>query len=117
MVRFQADVNLHGAIRIGCKRREPEMDFQSARESGLDGVTDNEVLSRAAEAGRILVTLDKQTMPSHFGEFLASGGTSAGVFLVRRRAPILDVIEDLLLAWVASEAKEWENRFLEIPFR
>ncbi len=93
------------------------MDFQSAPESGLDGLADNEVLARAAEAGRILVTLDKQTMPTQFGEFLATGRTSAGVFLVRRRAPILDVIEDLLLIWAASEAEEWENRFLEIPFR
>ena len=66
MVRFLADANLHHAIVSGCLRREPAMDFLSAQVARLDGVADADVLALAAAQGRILVTHDFQTMPTHF---------------------------------------------------
>ncbi len=43
-------------------------------------------------------------------------GHSPGVFLVRQRIPVAAVAEALVLIWVASDASEWENLILEIPF-
>jgi hypothetical protein len=40
------------------------------------------------------------------GEFLARGKSSPGVFLVSQRAPISDVIEQLVLIWAASHAAD-----------
>jgi hypothetical protein len=117
MVRFLADASLRYAIVSGCLRRESTIDFLSADGANLEGVPDLEVLALAAAEGRILVTSDWRTMPGHFGEFLAAGGSSAGVFLVKQHTPVAEVIEALLLVWAASDADEWRNRILEIPER
>ena len=115
MIRFLADASLHDAIVTGCLRREPAIDFISANEARLEGVPDPEVLAFATRQDRILVTSDLRTMPRHFGDFLGSNGQCAGVFLVKQRAPLADVIEALVLIWAASEADEWKNRIVEIP--
>ena len=73
------------------------------------------MLTLATQEDRILVTSDFRTMPQHFGDFLEANGQCAGVFLVRQRAPLADVIEALLLVWAGSEAEEWRNRIVEIP--
>jgi hypothetical protein len=91
------------------------MDFLSANQAKLEGVSDSEVLALAAEQGRILVTHDRHTMPRHFGGFLMSGRFSPGVFLVSQYAPMGEVIDELVLIWAASDADEWKNRIVDIP--
>jgi hypothetical protein len=115
MIRFLADASLRDGIVSGCFRREPAIDFLSANDANLAEIPDPEVLALAAAEGRILVTSDLKTMPRHFGDFLNAGGSSAGVFLVKQRTPVADVIEALLLVWAASDADEWKNRILETP--
>jgi hypothetical protein len=115
MVRFLADASLHDAIVTGCLRREPAIDFLSAHEASLEGVPDPAVLAFATKENRILVTSDIRTMPSHFGDFPEANGQCAGVFLVKQRAALADVIETLVLVWAASTADEWNNRIVEIP--
>ena len=115
MIRFLADASLHDAIVTGCLRREPAIDFLSAHEARLEGVPDPEVLALATQQNRILVTSDLRTMPRHFGNFLEANGQCAGVFLVKQRAPLAEVIDALVLVWSASDADEWKNRILEIP--
>src|SRR5277367_1006321 len=102
MIRFLADASLHSAIVAGCVRREPAIDFLSAHEAALEGVPDPEVLAFATRENRILVTSDLRTMPRHFGDFLEANGQCAGVFLVKQRAPLADVIEALVLVRAAS---------------
>jgi predicted nuclease of predicted toxin-antitoxin system len=82
--RFQADENLNAKIRAGALRREPALDFQSARSAGILGLPDPEVLEIAARDGRILVSHDLDTMPSHFNRFIADS-TSAGLLIVPQR--------------------------------
>jgi hypothetical protein len=115
MIRFLADASLHDAIVTGCLRREPAIDFLSANEARLEGLPDPDVLAFATRQDRILVTSDLRTMPRHFGNFLEANGQCAGVFLVKQRAPLADVIEALVLVWSSSDADEWTNRVVEIP--
>ena len=110
-----ADASLHDAVVTGCLRREPAIDFLSAHEAKLEGISDPEVLAFATHQDRILVTSDLKTMPRHFGNFLEANGQCAGVFLVKQRTPLADVIEALVLVWSASDADEWKNRVVEIP--
>jgi Domain of unknown function (DUF5615) len=72
------------------------MDFLSANEAKLEGVPDPDVLALAGELDRILVTHDRQTMPGHFAEFLMSGRSCPGVFLVSQHAPIGEVMNRAL---------------------
>ena len=115
-VRFQADNDLRESIRIGVIRREPAIDFRSARVAGLDRAGDPDVLRLAADGGRVLVSHDENSMPFHFRQFVAAGNESPGLLMAPQDAPIGLVIESIVLIWVASESHEWKNRCVWIPF-
>jgi len=115
MVRFLADASLHEGIVSGCVRREPAIDFLSANDARLEGLTDPDVLALAAQQGRVVVTSDLKTMPKHFGDFLKAHGHCPGVFLVKQTTPLAAVIEELIIVWAASDSEEWKDRIVEIP--
>lgn len=71
-IRFQADADLNQHIVLATLRHEPALDFQTATEAGIPGLSDPDVLAVAAQANRILVTHDGKTMPHHFAEFVQS---------------------------------------------
>lgn len=114
-VRFQADADLRQAIVLGVIRREPDLDFQSANQAGLEGIRDPKVLSIAASDGRVLVTHDRRTMPTEFGEFIVSQ-RSAGVLVLSQSIPIGEAINALLMIWEASTAEEWIDQIMTFPF-
>ena len=114
-IRFQADADLKQAIVTGVIRRQPNLDIQSANEAGLEGVKDPEVLAIAARDGRVLVTHDRKTMPTEFGQFIVTQ-TSAGVLVVSQNLPIREAIDALILIWEASTAEEWINQIMTFPF-
>jgi hypothetical protein len=64
-LRVQADADLKYAIVKAVRQREPSIDFASAAESGLEGLSDPELLERAAQEDRILVSHDRRTMDRH----------------------------------------------------
>jgi Domain of unknown function (DUF5615) len=113
-VRFQADADFNQNIVRAARRRAPVIDFQTAHEAGLHGLDDQAVLAQVAREGRLLVSHDRRTMPSHFANFTATR-TSAGVILISQNLSILQAVEDLILIWEASEAEEWVNRLDSLP--
>ena len=115
MLRFLADADFNFSIVKGCRRVEPAMDFLSANEAELEGIFDPQVLAIAADQNRILVTHDLKTMPRHFGEFLMTGRTCPGVFLVSQYEAIGVIVTELVLIWAASDGEEWENRIVKLP--
>lgn len=113
-VRFQADADIDQTIVKVTLRREPAIDFQTARTAELAFKSDPEVLAFAAREGRLLVTHDQSTMPAHFRRFLEHS-TSPGVLIIPQSVEIHDAVEELLLIWQASEAEEWMNRMTFLP--
>ncbi len=113
--RFLADANFNRLILKVARRREPHMDFQNADEARLRGLNDPEVLRRASEEGRILLTHDIRTMPTHFANFLASR-TSPGLVVVPQRLRVNAVVEDMLRIWQETELAEWENQIIILPW-
>jgi hypothetical protein len=65
-VRFQADADLNEIIVKATRRREPGIDIQTAPAAHLAGLNDQEVLTIAAQAGRLLLTHDRKSMPQQF---------------------------------------------------
>jgi len=112
--RFQADENLNAKIIAGLRRREPALDIRSAKAAGLLGLDDHYVLTAAARDGRILVTHDHGTVPTHFTAFL-SQSSSSGVVIVSQKLGLQEVIDQILLIWAASDATEWVNRIVYLP--
>lgn len=114
-IRFQADADLNGDIIAGVRRHEPLIDFRTADEADLEGVADPDVLAYAAREGRILVSHDRKTMPHHFATFIATE-TSPGLLIISQNTDIRLAIEELIMIWAASEADEWVNIVLMLPF-
>jgi hypothetical protein len=90
--RFQADEDLNLKIIAGVLRREPSVDFRTAKAANTLGLKDREVLAAAARDGRILVSHDRETMPAHFAGFIAPS-TSAGLLIVSQNLEIGETIE------------------------
>lgn len=114
-IRFLADADLNQAIVIGALGREAPLDFLTATEAGLEGRSDPDVLEFAASQDRILVSHDTSTMPVHFFDRLRSGRMSPGVFLVRQRASVGQVVEAILLVWSASAPVDWAGQIHYLP--
>jgi hypothetical protein len=95
-IRFPADADLNEEIVSGLIRQEPSVDFQSADEAELRGLSDEQVLTRAARENRILVSHDRRTMPYHFANFVTNN-TSPGVFIISQKLSVRSAIGELLL--------------------
>ncbi len=114
-IRFQADNDFNGQVIRAVQRSAPEIDFQTVPEAGLHhGIPDERVLEIAAQAGRLLVSYDRNTMPAHFADFIQSH-SSPGVFIVSRKLTIAQAAEWLILFWSATEAEEHLNLLTYIP--
>jgi hypothetical protein len=109
-IRFQADNDLKFAIVKAVPRREPAIDFASVQESGLDGLSDPDLLDRAASDGRVLVSHDLRTMLHHFRSHLAAGKTSPGLLLVSHGESIGEVVEALVVLWAVTDPGELSDQ-------
>jgi predicted nuclease of predicted toxin-antitoxin system len=116
-VRFLADEDLHAGIVDGLRSREPAIDILDAKTAGMHGEKDPVLLDLAARQDRILITHDRNTMTRFFMERVASGKSNPGIFMVPQMGRIGEVIEALLLIWAASQAEEWRNQIVYLPFR
>ena len=113
-IRFQGDSDLNTDIVAGVRRRVPEIDFQTADEAGLRGLSDPDVLAIAASQGRILVTHDQRTMPRHFGK-LIENRSSLGVLVISQNVEVSVAIEELILIWAASGPEEYIDLIQTLP--
>lgn len=112
--RFQADADFNHKIVVGFRRREPSVDFVGAHEGGVIGVSDPEVLRISANSGRILISHDRKTMPSHFVRF-CERQSSPGLIIVSQDLDIGAAIDDLLSIWLATDAGEWADKLGFVP--
>jgi hypothetical protein len=97
-------------------RRIPRLDAVTAFEIGMNEATDPQLLTWAAQEGRIIITHDRRTMPTHAADLMSSGKHIAGLFVVLRSLPLHQVIDDLELMITCSENDEWVNIIRYLPF-
>ena len=91
------------------------LDAVTAHEAGLSRSSDPELLAWAAEARRVIVTHDRKTMPRYASERVVAGYSMPGIFVIPRRLPISQVIDDLEIMVVCSEENEWQNIIKFLP--
>jgi hypothetical protein len=91
-IRLPADNDLDERIVIATGRLQPAIDFQTTPAAGLHHLPDDQVLTLAAQQGRMLVSHDRRTMPGHFERFIVSH-TSPGLLIVSRKLPLGRVAE------------------------
>ena len=79
------------------------------------GTIDPDILTWAEREGRILVTLDRQTIATHLAAHLQAGRHSPGVFLARGAPPVWQVVAFLVLAAHAGDPADYSDRIEYIP--
>jgi hypothetical protein len=115
-MRFAADENFNNDILRGVLRRHPDLDIVRIQDTEVYEADDPLVLEWAAKEGRILLTHDTRTMPDFAYARVHESKPLPGVFVVNDQAPFGQIIDDLLLVMGASEAGEWKNRVIYLPF-
>ncbi len=113
--RFLADHDVNEQILNAVLRLEPGIEIDRAREVGMDGRPDPEVLRFAASQGRIVISHDVNTMSAHAYALIASGQPMSGLFLVSQGQPIRTIVEDIILIWSASDAEDWYDQVIFLP--
>ncbi|HSB10910.1 MAG TPA: DUF5615 family PIN-like protein [Blastocatellia bacterium] len=115
MLRLLIDQDLDQDILPGLLRCVPDLDAVTAYQVGKAEASDPDLLAWAAEAGRVLVTHDRRTMPAYAARRVAAGNDIAGVLVVSRRIPIGTAIAELEIVVLCSEPEEWTNLVLHVP--
>jgi len=117
MLKLAADENFNNDIVRGLLRRAPQVDIVCIQDVGLSGADDETVLAWAADAGRVLLTHDVQTITRFAYHRVRQGLPMPGVFELSRAVPIGVAIDDLVLLAEASDAGEWEGQVRYLPLR
>jgi len=116
MLHLLIDQDFDHDILRGLLRRIPRLNAVTALEIGMSEATDPQLLSWAAQEGRIIITHDRKTMPKHGADMIRVGKNIAGMFIVPRSLPLRQAIEDLELMITCSGNKEWVNVIRYLPF-
>jgi hypothetical protein len=114
-IRFQADADLNFDIVRAVRQREPTIDFASAQDAGFRGLSDPEILERAATANRVLVSHDRRTMLNHFRHYITARKPSPGLLIVSQNAPIEPVVEAIILLWAVLDYSELRDQVYHLP--
>ncbi|MBC8117871.1 MAG: DUF5615 family PIN-like protein [Candidatus Saccharimonas sp.] len=100
------------------RRMEPALDVHRVGQADMPrfGTPDQDILAFCEMSDRLLVTLDRASMPAHVVDHLATGRHMAGVLLVTPGCSFRQLLDDLLLIWSCSTAEEWRDVIHFLPF-
>lgn len=115
MLAVVTDENFREQIVNGLRRRHRGLDLVTAREAGLLGSTDPELLAWAANQERVVLTQDLRTMKGFAYERVGRREPMPGVFEVPDLMPIGQAVEELLLVLQLLQPAEIENRVVRLP--
>jgi hypothetical protein len=114
-VRFYADVHVPRAVIEGLRLRGVEI--LTAQEDGAAELLDPELLTRAAERGRMLVTQDEDLL-AEATRRQRTGDRFAGlVYAHQLNVTIGSLIADLELIAGATDIDEWTDKVIYLPLR
>lgn len=116
-VRYLIDESVRLSVVAALRRAEPGIDVWRVGQAGMPpfGSLDPDILAFCEEQERMLVSLDRASMPDHVAAHHAAGGHAWGVLLVTRRCTFRQLLDDLLLIWTVSEAEEWRDTIHYLP--
>jgi len=114
VVRLAADHNFDSRIVAGLSRRRADPDIVRIRDAGLASAPDPIVLEWVAQAGRVLLTHDRATLPSFAYARVARNDLMSGVIAVSTQLPIGRAIDEVLLLERTFD-HGWAGRVLFVP--
>ena len=117
-VRFLLDENLTPRLKAALWRYNAAIDVLRVGDEGAPplGTLDPDILGYLEATQRFLVTHNTSSIPSYVTDHTAAGRHRWGIAWTRPGVRIGPLAEALLLIWAASEAKEWVDRTMWLPF-
>ena len=79
------------------------------------GALDPEILDWCEETNFVLVTNNRISMPVHLADHLERNHQIPGIFILNPNPNIGENLEELILAYLASEEDEYQNRIVYLP--
>lgn len=116
MFRLMADENFNFDIVRGLYQHNPEIDLVTVQEMGWHGISDPEVLERAAADDRIVLTHDRNTMTGYAYDRVRVGQPLPGAFVVSKLVSVGQAVQSLIMVLECSESIEWENQVIFLPY-
>ncbi|NEP19855.1 MAG: hypothetical protein F6J97_23705 [Leptolyngbya sp. SIO4C1] len=112
-LRLYMDENAHGSITTGLRQRK--VDVLTVQEDGRSGITDPQVLDRAAELNRVLFSQDDDLLAEAKKRQIAAVSFPGIVFAHQSKVSIGTCIRDLELIAQLGEPTEFLNRVQFLP--
>lgn len=115
MLRFLADHNFNEHV-VRSLAGSTGADVVLARNVGLDEMDDPDVLEWAARDGRVLLTHDRETMIGFAYQRIRTGQPMPGVIVVKDKAAIGHVIDDLAFVTRCATEEDCRNAIIHLPW-
>ena len=114
---YLVDENTTRALRDQLRRRQPDIVVLTVGDDLAPprGTPDPGILLWLEREGYCLITRNRHSMPRHLCDHLTGGHHVPGIFTLRPRASIGQIIEDLLLIWGASQLGEYRDQIVYVP--
>jgi hypothetical protein len=118
VVQFLLDEDVAKYLGTAVDRVDAKVKILRVGQSGTpDFATLDPDLIRWAETNRFaIISNDRTTMTAHAANHLRLGGHTWGVFILRKGFTAREIVDSLLLIHAASEAEEWHDLVVYIPF-
>ena len=120
-VSFLLDEDMPAVVGDTVLAREPSIVVHHVGESPdfpPEGTLDPQILIFAEVTWMAVVTFDKRTMRDHAIAHIESGRHTWGVFVFPKGHDLSPgrIAEELEAVWGASEAEEWMDQVVYLPF-
>jgi predicted nuclease of predicted toxin-antitoxin system len=114
-LHFLFDENVHGDIVEGFNQRNPSIDAVRAQDVGLRSANDETVLEWAAANDRIVISVDKRTLPADAWVRVKQGLPMPGVVILRISLTIGTAIKELEVVAHAGVPEDFERNVVYLP--
>lgn len=115
MLRLMFDENFDHRILRGLESQLPDLDFIVVQYTEFRGAKDPQLLARAVEQNRILITHDLKTIPKFVYERVMANLPTPGVIAVPDSLPPGQAIEELVILIACSKPDEFVNLVRYLP--
>lgn len=116
--RYLIDENTSRTLADQLHRLAPDMDVLLVGDNGAPprGTLDPDILCWCERERFCLVTHNRKSMPPHLDAHIADGHHIQGIFTLRDKSLLKEMLVTLLLIWEAAEPDEYQDQIVYIPF-
>ena len=116
-VKYLLDEHVAKFLGSAINRLDPTVKVVCIGANGApeSGTLDPALLEWSEANSYGIVTMDRNTMPGYAAEFLAAGHHTWGIFILRPRSTLRDIVDSLVLIHSGSQAEEWRDRVEFVP--